>query len=292
MTSTLSRRLDNYVQLTRFDRPVGTLLLLWPTLWALWLAADGLPDLDLLVIFCLGTLLMRSAGCVINDFADRDFDGHVKRTQNRPMATGQVSKKEALSLFAALLLCSFLLVLMTNPLTIKLSFAGAALAIIYPFMKRYTHLPQLVLGAAFAWGLPMAWAAQTNTIDPVVWLLFCACLLWIVAYDTQYAMVDRDDDLKIGIKSTAILFGRYDNRIIALLQASALSILLIAGVKIGCGFFFYLGLASMAGIFLYQGTLTLARERDDCFKAFLSNHWAGLALLTGIILDRSLSGFF
>ena len=287
-TTPLPSRLENYIQLTRFDRPIGTYLLLWPTLWGLWMAADGWPNIHLVVIFCLGTLLMRSAGCVINDFADRKLDGHVKRTQSRPMATGQVSSKEALSLFAALLLCSFLLVLMTNALTIKLSFAGAALAIIYPFMKRFTHLPQFVLGAAFAWGIPMAWAAETNTIASTAWWMYAACLLWIVAYDTQYAMVDRDDDLKIGIKSTAILFGKYDNLIIQLLQASTLAILVITGLLTGAGIAYYLGLLGMAGVFLRQRKLTSTRDRDTCFQAFLSNHWAGLAVLAGIIVDSAL----
>ncbi|MTI13083.1 4-hydroxybenzoate octaprenyltransferase [Sansalvadorimonas verongulae] len=287
-TTPLPSRLKSYIQLTRFDRPIGTYLLLWPTLWGLWMAADGWPHLSLVVIFCLGTLLMRSAGCVINDFADRKLDGHVIRTQNRPMATGRVSSKEALSLFAALLFCSFLLVLMTNPLTIKLSFAGAALAIIYPFMKRFTHLPQFVLGAAFAWGIPMAWAAQTNTIAPSAWWMFAACLLWIVAYDTQYAMVDRDDDLKIGIKSTAILFGKYDNLIIQLLQTSTLSILVLTGLINEAGVAYYLGLLGMTVVFLHQFKLTRTRNRDGCFQAFLSNHWAGLAVLAGIIVDSAL----
>ncbi|CAM3770063.1 4-hydroxybenzoate octaprenyltransferase [Parendozoicomonas haliclonae] len=296
MTADTSRitpsRLQNYIQLTRFDRPIGTFLLLWPTLWALWLAADGWPQLELVIIFSLGTLLMRSAGCVINDFADRDFDGHVKRTKDRPLPSGKVSKNEALTLFAVLLTCSFALVLMTNPLTITLSFAGAALAVIYPFMKRYTHLPQVILGMAFAWGMPMAWAAQTNTLDPVVWLIFFGCLLWIVAYDTQYAMVDRDDDLKIGIKSTAILFGRHDNNIIGLLQAGTLGILAMAGYQLESGPLYYLGLVGMAALFVYQHSLTRLRQRDDCFKAFLSNHWAGFSVLCGVIADRCLTGIF
>ena len=292
MTPATASRLQNYIQLTRFDRPIGTFLLLWPTLWALWLAADGWPQLELVIIFSLGTLLMRSAGCVINDYADRDFDGHVKRTKDRPLVSGKVSPKEALRLFAALTICAFLLVLQTNPLTISLSFAGIALAITYPFMKRFTHLPQVFLGLAFAWGMPMAWAAQTNALDPVVWLMLFGCLLWIVAYDTQYAMVDRDDDLKIGIKSTAILFGRYDNAIIALLQVGTLAILTLAGFHLNSGIAFYLGLTGMAGLFLYQYSLTRMRNRDDCFKAFLSNHWAGLFVLGGIIVDRCLTGIF
>ena len=283
-------RLDNYIQLTRIDRPIGIYLLLWPTLWGLWLAADGWPSVDLVIIFTLGTVLMRSAGCVINDFADRKIDGHVKRTSERPMVTGKVSTKEALGLFLALLLASFLLVLLTNPFTIKLSFAGAVLAFIYPFMKRYTHLPQLFLGAAFAWGIPMAWAAHTNTIPAVAWVVFAGCLLWIVAYDTQYAMVDRDDDLLIGVKSTAILFGEKDNAIILMLQGLTLLALIITGLMLEAGLFYYLGLVAMFIIFGYQYTLTRNRDRDQCFKAFLSNHWAGFAVLAGIIIDFCLLG--
>ena len=278
-------RLNNYIQLTRLNRPIGIYLLLWPTLWALWLAADGWPEPELLAIFVLGTVFMRSAGCVINDYADRNFDGHVKRTKDRPMATGKVSEREALLLFLTLLLASFLLVLMTNPLTIALSFAGASLAATYPFMKRYTHWPQAVLGAAFAWGIPMAWAAQSNSVAPVVWILFTAFVLWTIAYDTQYAMVDRDDDLTVGIKSTAILFGERDNAIISLLQVFTLVALVWAGIISHLGTAYFLGLAFMAGSFLYQRQLTKERDRDGCFKAFLSNHWAGLAVLMGIIVD-------
>ena len=279
-------RLNNYVQLTRLNRPIGIYLLLWPTLWALWLSADGWPEPELFIIFVLGTVFMRSAGCVINDYADRDFDGHVKRTRQRPMATGKVTKKEALILFAVLMVASFLLVLMTNPLTIALSFAGAGLAATYPFMKRFTHWPQAVLGAAFAWGIPMAWAAQSNAIAPVAWVLFAAFLLWTIAYDTQYAMVDRDDDLTIGIKSTAILFGENDNIIIVLLQIFTLLALAAAGFMTNLGVAYFLGLVFMAGSFFYQYTLTKERDRDGCFQAFLSNHWAGLAVLIGIIVDR------
>ncbi len=289
MKNTLSlstTRVNNYIQLTRLNRPIGIYLLLWPTLWALWLAADGWPDPALFIIFVLGTVLMRSAGCVINDFADRNFDGHVKRTKDRPMAMGKVSEREALMLFLALMLTSFLLVLQTNPLTIALSFAGAALAATYPFMKRFTHWPQAFLGAAFAWGIPMAWAAQSNAISPSAWILFTAFLLWTVAYDTQYAMVDRDDDLKIGIKSTAVLFGKKDNLIIVMLQLMTLGTMVVAGITSQLGVFYFLGVAFMGGLFAYQLTLTHNRNRDGCFKAFLSNHWAGAAVLVGIIIDR------
>ncbi len=281
-------RLQYYIQLTRMDRPIGTLLLLWPTLWSLWLSADGWPTPSLIVIFSLGTLFMRSAGCVINDYADRNFDGHVKRTENRPLATGKVTERESLILFGVLLLGALMLVLMTNPLTIALSLGGLVLTVIYPFMKRLTHLPQVVLGLAFAWGMPMAWAAQTNTVNPAVWVMFAGCAAWIVAYDTQYAMVDRDDDLKIGIKSTAILFGNYDNKIIALLQLGALALLGVTGALLNTGPCYYLGLLVMASIFVYQARLTRERQREQCFKAFLSNHWAGLAVFLGVLADTCL----
>ncbi|MDX1397917.1 MAG: 4-hydroxybenzoate octaprenyltransferase, partial [Oceanospirillum sp.] len=218
LTQHLQQQFPHYIKLMRIDRPIGTYLLLWPTLWALWIAAEGIPDWDVLVIFVLGVISMRAAGCVINDFADRKIDGHVERTKERPLATGDVTAKEAIGLFIVLGLISFGLVLMTNPLTILLSLGGIMLAFMYPFMKRYTHLPQVVLGAAFSWAIPMAYAAQTNSVPVEAWLLFAAKLLWTVAYDTQYAMVDRNDDVKIGVKSTAILFGELDRHIIALLQ--------------------------------------------------------------------------
>ena len=216
-------------QLARFDRPIGSLLLLWPTLWALFLAGDGFPKVDVLVVFVLGVVFMRAAGCVINDFADRNVDGHVKRTANRPMPSGKVSEREALGLFILLVLVSFLLVLTMNNLTIMLSVVAVMLAAAYPFMKRYTHLPQLVLGAAFGWSIPMAYAAQSGTLPTVAWLLFVANILWTVAYDTLYAMVDRDDDIKVGIKSTAILFGRFDKLIIGILQLVTIMLLIAIG---------------------------------------------------------------
>ena len=219
-----------YWQLMRMDKPIGTLLLLWPTLWALIIAAQGVPDLTVLVVFILGVVFMRSAGCVINDFADRKVDGHVKRTSQRPLPSGRVTSKEAIGLFIVLSVASFLLVLTMNPLTIKLSFAGLFLAFIYPFMKRYTHLPQLFLGLAFSWSIPMAWAAQANELPAMVWFIFAINALWTIAYDTQYAMVDRDDDLKIGIKSTAILFGRFDKMIIGALQLVTMAMLLLLGI--------------------------------------------------------------
>jgi 4-hydroxybenzoate polyprenyltransferase len=281
----LRQQFPHYIKLMRIDRPIGTYLLLWPTLWALWIAAEGVPDWDVLTIFILGVYSMRAAGCVINDFADRKIDGHVERTKERPLATGEVTAKEAIGLFITLGLISFGLVLMTNPLTIILSLGGILLAFMYPFMKRYTHLPQVILGAAFSWAIPMAYAAQTNSVPVEAWLLFTAKLLWTVAYDTQYAMVDRNDDVKIGVKSTAILFGDLDRHIIALLQLLAVIALLIVANDKGLGSFFYLGLAGAIGLFIYQGKLTLNRQREGCFKAFLNNHWVGLLILIGIIAD-------
>ncbi|MCP5161286.1 MAG: 4-hydroxybenzoate octaprenyltransferase [Hahellaceae bacterium] len=275
----------HYIQLMRLDRPIGTLLLLWPTLWSLWFAAKGFPHMDVLLIFCAGVVLMRSAGCVINDYADRNFDGHVERTQLRPLATGKVSSKEALVLFAVLLLAAFLLVLMTNAFTIWLSLGGVALATVYPFMKRHTYLPQVVLGAAFAWSVPMAYAAQTNALDSLVWLIYLATLLWTVAYDTQYAMVDREDDLKIGIKSTAILFGKADRLIIALLQTLTILTLWMLGMKAGRGSPYFVGVTLAAVLFVYQQHLIMHRHRADCFKAFLNNHWAGMVIFAGILID-------
>lgn len=274
-----------YWQLMRMDRPIGSLLLLWPTLWALLLAAQGLPDLRVLVVFVLGVFLMRSAGCVINDYADRHVDGHVKRTSQRPLPAGLVSSKEALLLFVLLAVSSFLLVLTMNTLTIQLSFIGILLAFVYPFMKRFTHLPQLVLGLAFSWSIPMAWAAQANTLTPQVWVLFLINALWTIAYDTQYAMVDRDDDVKIGIKSTAILFGRWDKRIIGLLQLATLSLLVALGQGLALGTSYYWGLLIAAGLFAYQQHLIRYRERMPCFQAFLNNNYVGMAITAGILLS-------
>ncbi|MCE7579279.1 4-hydroxybenzoate octaprenyltransferase [Aliivibrio fischeri] len=266
---------EAFWQLTRMNRPIGSLLLLWPTLWALFLAADGLPDWHVLIVFVLGVVFMRSAGCVINDFADRKVDGHVKRTANRPLPSGLISSKEALSLFAVLVVCSFLLVLTMNTLTIMLSGIGIVLAIAYPFMKRVTYLPQFVLGLAFSWAIPMAYAAESNQVPPEAWLLFVINALWTIAYDTQYAMVDRDDDVKIGIKSTAILFGRYDKTIIGLLQLSVLALLIVLGSQLALSGIYYWGILAAAGFFVYQQWLIKGREREACFKAFLNNNYVG-----------------
>ncbi|WP_439828591.1 4-hydroxybenzoate octaprenyltransferase [Aeromonas enteropelogenes] len=274
-----------YLQLARIDKPIGTLLLLWPTLWALWLAAGGLPNLWVLTVFVVGVFLMRSAGCVINDYADRNFDGHVKRTSGRPLPTGKVDPREALVLFFVLALISFGLVLTLNSLTIAMSFVGLLLAVSYPFMKRFIPIPQLVLGMAFSWSIPMAYAAQANALPAVAWLVFIANLLWTVAYDTQYAMVDRDDDLKLGLKSSAILFGRHDKRIIGVLQLATLLILLLVGQLMALGSSYYWGLLGAAVLFVYQQRLIRERQREACFQAFLNNNYVGALVFAGLVLD-------
>ena len=279
----------DFVQLMRLEKPIGIYLLLWPTLWALWVASKGVPDLKWLLIFVLGTLFMRAAGCVINDYADRHFDGHVARTRARPLADGRVTPREALILFAVLVALSFVLVLFTNLTTILLSFGGLALAACYPFMKRYTYYPQVVLGAAFSWGMPMAFSAVTGELPPPeAWLLYIANLLWTVAYDTYYAMTDREDDLKIGVKSTAILFGEADRLIILTLQGLALLCLAMAGARFSLGIWFLMGLLGAALCFAWEFWSTRERDPQACFAAFLHNHWAGLAILLGIVVDYAL----
>lgn len=278
----LREKLSAYWRLMRMDRPIGTLLLLWPTLWALWLAAQGQPNWPVLLVFVLGVVVMRAAGCVINDYADRHFDGHVKRTANRPLPSGDVRPSEARWLFVALVALAFFLVLTLNSLTIVLSLVALALAAVYPFMKRFTHLPQLVLGVAFGWSIPMAFAAQMNLLPLSCWLLLLANICWTVAYDTQYAMVDRDDDLRIGIKSTAILFGRFDKLIIGLLQLATLLLLVLVGVLSQLGSLYYWSLLACAALFVYQQQLLKERERDACFQAFLNNNYVGMVLFCGI----------
>ncbi len=275
----------SYLQLMRINRPIGILLLLWPTLWALWIAAQGIPSFSILMVFVSGVILMRSAGCVINDWADRHFDGKVTRTQNRPLVTGAIPAKHALYLFVALSLIAFSLVLSLNSKTIYLSFGAVALAAIYPFMKRYTYFPQVFLGAAFSWGIPMAFMATTEKIPDVAWLLFFANVLWILVYDTQYAMVDRNDDIKIGIKSTAILFGDADKFIIGLLQGLVIFALLMVAIKEQLHWVFYVGLAIASGLFYYQQILIRKRKADNCFKAFLNNNWVGIVIFLGILLS-------
>jgi len=276
-----------YYLLMRMDKPIGTWLLMWPTLWAIWIASQGKPDLLVLVVFCLGVFLMRSAGCVINDFADRHVDQHVERTKYRPLTSGKVTSLEALSLFAILSISAFALVLLMNWLTIQLSFVALLLASVYPFMKRYTHFPQVVLGMAFSWAIPMAFAAQNNEVTPVAWQLYFFTILWIVAYDTMYAMVDRDDDLRIGVKSTAVIFAQADKKIIAVLQLTTLLGLAWIGWQLQLGWFFYVGLLVASGFSLYQQWLIKDREKSLCFKAFLNNNWFGMVVFIGLFLDLS-----
>ncbi|MCG9584746.1 4-hydroxybenzoate octaprenyltransferase [Vibrio tubiashii] len=273
-----------YWQLMRMDKPIGTLLLLWPTLWALIIAAEGVPSLKVLFVFVLGVIFMRAAGCVINDFADRKVDGHVKRTKQRPLPSGRVTSKEAIGLFLVLAISSFLLVLSMNALTIQLSFVGIFLAFIYPFMKRYTHLPQLFLGLAFSWSIPMAWAAEANEVTMMTWFIFTINALWTIAYDTQYAMVDRDDDLKIGIKSTAILFGRLDKMVIGALQLITLAMLMYVGIWFELGASYYWSLLIAGALFVFQQHLIRHRERDLCFRAFLNNNYVGMIVTIGLFI--------
>jgi len=275
---------QGYIQLMRLDKPIGSLLLLWPTYWALWIAAQGFPSWDVFVVFTIGVFLMRSAGCVINDFADRKVDGRVERTKHRPLAAGTLSSKQALVLFFSLLLLSFLLVLTMNSLTIGLSFIAVALAATYPFMKRYTHLPQVVLGMAFGWAIPMGFAAQSNELPTVCWWLFAANIAWTVAYDTLYGMVDRDDDLKIGVKSTAILFGRYDLIAVGLLQAVTIFCLIKVTLIAAIHPIFYVTIALVAMLFVQQQRCCLKRTREAYFAAFLANNYVGLTLFVGLVI--------
>ncbi|WP_447871606.1 4-hydroxybenzoate octaprenyltransferase [Serratia fonticola] len=283
--SVIQSKWQAYCHLMRIDKPIGTLLLLWPTLWALWLAGGGVPSPSVLLVFVLGVFLMRAAGCVVNDYADRAFDGHVKRTAGRPMPSGRISEKEAKILFVSLVLVSFALVLTLNAMTIWLSLAALALAWVYPFMKRVTNLPQVVLGAAFGWSIPMAYAAVSESLPLSCWLLFLANICWTVAYDTLYAMVDRDDDLKIGIKSTAVLFGRHDKLIVGLLQFATLLLMLWVGYLMQLGGAFYWSLLLAGALFIHQQKQVAGRDRDACFRAFLNNNYVGLVLFIGIALS-------
>jgi len=277
-------RIGHYIRLMRIDRPIGTFLLLWPTLWALWLAGEGRPDPHVFVVFVLGVFVMRAAGCVINDFADRNIDGHVKRTRNRPLATGAIKPWEAIVIFIILGLVALVLVGTTNELTIQLAFVGIFLAATYPFMKRFTYLPQGYLGIAFGWAAPMVWAAQTGELSELAWLVFIAVILWALAYDTIYGMVDRDDDLKIGVKSAAILFGDLDRFIIGLIQLGLLWTLYLVGEQADLGVWYYWGLGFAAANMVWQQMLIYHRQRDACFRAFLSNNWAGFFIFAGILL--------
>ncbi|MDJ0808241.1 MAG: 4-hydroxybenzoate octaprenyltransferase [Gammaproteobacteria bacterium] len=284
-----SERLRRYALLIRLHKPIGILLLLWPSLWALWVAGAGQPPWQIVLIFVAGVALMRSAGCAINDFADRHIDGHVARTRERPVASGLVSPAEALGVFVILSLIAFCLLFFLNWQTMALSVGAAMLAAAYPFMKRYTHLPQVVLGAAFGWAVPMAFMAVTQSMPPVAWVIFAATLLWALIYDTQYAMVDREDDLKIGVKSTAILFGRHDLLIIGLLQVIMLLLLILTGWMTERGWIFYAGLLVGGGFFLYQQAICRERSPKACFEAFLNNNHFGMAVFLGLLLDYALA---
>lgn len=284
LSSSFKAKIPAFKRLMRLDRPIGILLLLWPTLGALWLASEGFPQLDLLLIFALGTVVMRSAGCCINDFADAKIDGHVARTTQRPLATGELSRREALLAFVALSLLGFGLVLLTNRFTILLSFGAIAVAALYPFMKRLTNLPQLVLGIAYSFGILMAFGAATNEIPPAAYLLFIANCLWTTAYDTQYAMVDREYDLKIGVKSTAVLFGSADTLIIGLLQGLVILAWWLAGYRFGLDWPYFVGVIAAAILFAYHQTLIRDRLPEPCFKAFLHNRWVGLVMFLGVVI--------
>ena len=280
----IKQRLGYYAILIRFNKPIGTFLLLWPTLWALWIAAEGHPSLHLFVVFTLGTFLTRSAGCVLNDFADRDYDPHVERTRNRPLAKGLITNKEALLVCASLMFLAFLLVLTTNRLTVLLSFVALILAGIYPFMKRYTYVPQFFLGLAFSWGIPMAFAAQIDSVPKIAWLIYIANILWAMIYDTIYAMVDREDDIRIGVKSTAILFDDADRAIIGIMQGLMLIVLMIIGRELELSWIYFTGLAVAGGLMVYHQYLIKDRVPKLCFQAFLHNNWLGASVFVGILI--------
>lgn len=289
MMTNIWHQLQPYWQLTRMHRPIGILLLLWPTLMALWIAAKGIPDSKILLIFIAGVVLMRAAGCAINDYADRHIDGQIWRTENRPLATGALTAKQALLTFSVLILAALILVLQLNFFTIALSLVAAMLATLYPFMKRFTYLPQLVLGLAFGWAIPMAFAAQSNTLPGIVWWLLLANVVWTTMYDTFYAMADREDDLQAGVKSTAILFGKNDLLIQGLLQLAYLLIMVWVGLQLQLSLVFYLGLVVAALLFVYQLWLCKARERQACLQAFLNNNWVGAIVFLGVVVHYGLS---
>jgi len=282
---TLGTRLQLYIKLTRLNRPIGILLLLWPTLWAVWIAGQGNPSWQIIVTFILGTILMRSAGCVINDYADRDIDKHVKRTRDRPITSGQVSPKEALILAGGLAFVACLLVLPLNTFTMLLAIPAVLLAASYPYTKRFLVIPQAYLGIAFSFGIPMAFAAQQNTVPEVAWWLMLANLFWVIAYDTEYAMVDRDDDIHLGIHSSALLFGKYDVVAVMICYGATLNILVMVGQMLEKGWIYYVGLAVAAAIAVYHFTLIQHRQREHCFKAFLHNTWFGMAIFGAVVLD-------
>jgi len=282
----LRQQFPHYLKLIRFDRPIGSYLLLWPTLWALWIAADGIPDVKILLIFVAGVFVMRSAGCAINDFADRDIDTHVERTENRPLATGVISAKEALGVFIVLSIVALLLALQLNALTIKLSVVAILLAASYPFMKRVHMLPQVHLGVAFAWAIPMAYSAINNSLpDLSIWLVFLTTIIWTTAYDTMYGMADREEDIQLGLKSTAILFGDYDKLAVGLMQLSVIILLALIGALNDLGSFYYIGVIIASVFFVYQQFLIQDRDEKRCFQAFLNNNWFGMVVFIGLALD-------
>lgn len=281
-------RLRRYALLIRLHRPIGILLLLWPTLWSLWIAAEGVPPWGMILVFTLGVAIMRSAGCAINDYADRDFDGHVARTEDRPIASGLIQPREAIGVFLVLSLMAATLLIFLNWPTRYLSLVALALTALYPFMKRYTYLPQVVLGAAFGWAVPMVFMALTESLPLITWVIFLSTLIWALIYDTQYAMVDREDDLKIGVKSTAILFGRHDNLIVGLLQGVMIGLLVLIGLMSDRGLIYFLGIAVATMLFLYQQWLTRDRDPKACFQAFLNNNRFGLVVFVGLVLDYAL----
>jgi 4-hydroxybenzoate polyprenyltransferase len=282
---TLAERLSLYMQLTRLNRPIGILLLLWPTLWGVWIAGAGQPAWNIVLIFVLGTVLMRSAGCAINDYADRDFDKHVQRTRERPVTSGRISPREALWVAASLAFIAFVLILPLNNLTLLLSFPAVFLAASYPYTKRFLAIPQAYLGIAFGFGIPMAFAAQLGSVPTVAWLLLAANVFWAIAYDTEYAMVDRDDDIHLGIHSSALWFGKYDVMAVMACYAITMALLAMAGLMIGAGVLYFAGLVLAAGIALYHYTLIKTRSREQCFKAFLHNNWFGATVFAGIAVD-------
>ena len=282
---TLPERLSLYMQLTRLNRPIGILLLLWPTLWGVWIAGAGQPDWNIVLIFVLGTVLMRSAGCAVNDYADRDFDKHVQRTRARPVTSGRITPREALWVAAVLTLIAFVLILPLNDLTLLLSFPAVFLAASYPYTKRFLAIPQAYLGIAFGFGIPMAFAAQLGNVPPVAWLLLAANVFWAIAYDTEYAMVDRDDDIHLGIHSSALWFGKYDVAAVMACYAITLALLATAGLMIGTGVMYFAGLVLAAGIASYHYSLIKNREREKCFQAFLHNNWFGATVFAGIAAD-------
>ena len=284
----MRERLALYARLVRLDKPIGTLLLLWPTLWALWIAGEGRPDWAVVAIFAAGTVLMRSAGCAINDFADRDFDPHVKRTEQRPLAARRISPKEALLVAAVLSLVAFLLILPLNALVIALSFPALFLAASYPFTKRFLALPQAYLGIAFGFGIPMAFAALDGTLPAICWWMLLAKIFWTIAYDTEYAMVDRDDDVRIGIRTSAILFGRYDIAAVAACHAAFVAIMAAIGTHAGLGAWYFAGLATAAVLAGWQVWHIRGRDRGACFRAFLHNNWVGAAVFAGLLLDSAI----